>query len=46
MAIKIGFSSMKGGVGKSTLSLVTASILHYDYGYRDIRLCVWIWGEE
>ena len=33
MVIKIGFSSMKGGVGKSTLSLVTASILHYDYGY-------------
>lgn len=31
MAIKIGFCSTKGGVGKSTLALLTASLLHFDY---------------
>lgn len=30
----IGFSSQKGGVGKSTIAEVLASILYYDYGYR------------
>jgi MinD-like ATPase involved in chromosome partitioning or flagellar assembly len=29
----IAFSSQKGGVGKSTFTTVTASILHYQMGY-------------
>lgn len=29
----IAFSSQKGGVGKSTFTILTASILHYRFGY-------------
>ncbi|WP_299664504.1 ParA family protein [uncultured Polaribacter sp.] len=32
--LKISFSSQKGGVGKSAITILTASILHYKMGYQ------------
>ena len=31
--LKISFSTQKGGVGKSTLTTLIASVLHYRLGY-------------
>lgn len=36
--LKISFSTPKGGVGKSTLTILLASVLHYRFGYNVLIL--------
>ena len=36
--LKISFSTQKGGVGKSTMTTLLASVLHYRLGYNVLVL--------